>query len=113
MTIDKEQTIEALKRLKADGSDLTKPMEIDFFVAVPSSEAGRKVADKAGAFGFTVSVEQDSETKEWTCYCNIVMVPEYGDVIKYEELLNAIGEESGGYADGFGSYGNANDKEGL
>jgi Regulator of ribonuclease activity B len=108
--IPNDATGQALKRFAKTGSDLTKPMEIDFFVAVPSEDAGNKVALKAGELGFATSVEQDDVTLDWTCYCTKILVPEYSDVVKIEQQLDSIGREFGGHADGFGSYGNAEEK---
>lgn len=81
-------------------------MEVDFFIAVPSKKAGNQVAIKAEKFGFKVSVEKDEETGEWTCYCTKTLVPEYSEVVRIEGELNSIAKPYGGYADGFGSYGN-------
>lgn len=101
-----DDTAQALKRLERDGSDLSKPMEMDFFIAVPSREVGNKVAQRVQKLGYTTSVEQDTETLEWTCYCTKVIVPEYFEVVLIEQQLDSIAKELGGYADGFGSYGN-------
>ncbi len=106
-SIPNDETGQALKRFVQDGSDITKPMEMDFFVAVPSKDAGDKVALKVHELGFVTSVEQDSETHDWTCYCTKVFIPEYSEVVKTEQQLDSIAKEFGGYADGFGSYGNA------
>jgi Regulator of ribonuclease activity B len=108
--IPNDATGNALKRFAKMGSDLTKPMEINFFVAVPSKEFGNKVALKAGELGFTTSVEQDDETLDWTCYCTKVLIPEYSEVVKVEQQLDSIATEFGGYADGFGSFGNAEEE---
>ena len=42
-----DATGDALRRMIAGGSDLSEPMEIDFFVAIPHESAGNKVAEKA------------------------------------------------------------------
>src|SRR5689334_2226645 len=107
-SIPDDATGDALRQLVEHGSDLSKPMEMDFFIAVPSKEAGDKVAIKAGELGFTTVVEQDDETDEeghtpeWTCYCTKTLIPEYSEIIKIEEQLESIAKEFGGYSDGFG-----------
>jgi hypothetical protein len=106
--IGRQATVDALKRIAESGSDLTRPMSIDFFVAVPSNGAGQQVAQAAIRQGFATSVECDDETQEWTCYCTKNLVPVLEDVIAVEELLGAIAKPVGGKADGFGSFGNAN-----
>ena len=102
-----DATREALSRISEIGADLTKPMEMDFFVAIPSENDGEKVALIVRSLGFTVSVEQDDETLRWTCYCTKSLIPEYSEVAAIEQQLDSIAKPFGGYADGFGSYGNA------
>jgi hypothetical protein len=80
---------------------------IEFFVAVPSEEAGNDVGIRARALGFATSVEKDTETGAWTCYCRATIVPAYDRVVDIERQLDRIARLYGGRADGFGSYGNA------
>lgn len=82
-------------------------MKIDFFVAVPDEASGQSVAAAARALGFATSVEQDSDSGVWTCYCTITIVPSFEAVRAIEVQLDEIGRKVGGYADGFGSFGNA------
>jgi Regulator of ribonuclease activity B len=102
-----DDTNAALMKYEADGSDLTKPMEIDFFVAVFSEEKGNLVSSEAQALGFRTNVELDIETSEWTCYCTKTLIPEYSEVVRIEQQLDDLARPHGGYIDGFGSYGNA------
>ena len=46
--------------------DSFEPLEIDFFVFVPSKRLGDQVALEVDKLGFKTSVEQDEETGEWT-----------------------------------------------
>lgn len=102
-----DATADALKRYADTGSDLTRPMKMDFFVAVPTAAAGQSVAGRAAALGFKTKVEPDSIGPKWTCYCTKTMIPEYKAVVAIERQLDAIGREYGGSSDGFGSFGNA------
>jgi len=107
-----DTTGDALRLIAERGSDLKKPMKVDFFIAVPSKDAGDRVALKARVLGFVTSVEQDDLKPDddgfvWTCYCTKVLVPEYSEVLKIERQLDSIAKEFGGYADGFGTFGNA------
>ncbi|PAU77003.1 hypothetical protein CK501_15670 [Halovibrio salipaludis] len=102
-----DETGDALNQFQENGFDLSKPMEVDFFVAVPSKSSGEYVAVKAEEAGFSVSVEQDVETGEWTCYCTKKILPEYSEIVKLEKQLDKMAGLYGGYADGFGSFGNS------
>jgi hypothetical protein len=102
-----DATAAALARYVAHGSDLSRPMEMDFFVVVPSEMAGAAVAARVKPLGFVPSVEQDDETHRWTCYCKKTIIPSYDNVVRSEQQLDEIAREHGGHADGFGSFGNA------
>lgn len=101
-----DDTGNALQRLKDDGTDLTKMIEIDFFISVPSESFGILVVEKIKEAlpNATFSIEEEED--DFTCYCKISMIPSYDDVVETESLMNAIAEPYGGYIDGFGSFGN-------
>jgi regulator of RNase E activity RraB len=97
---------DALRRVAADGSDLSRPMSIDFTVAVPDAGAGLEVAVRAGALGYQTAVRQDEESREWTCYCTRIMVPSYEAVVAAQQELDELARSHGGWADGWGTFGN-------
>ena len=105
-TFPDDATGDALRRIQQEGSDFTKPMEMDFFVAVPSEESGIQVALQAKKLGFETSVKKDGETEDWTCYCTISLIVNYSEVVRIEEELSFIAQPYGGYIDGFGTFGN-------
>jgi len=106
-SLPNDETGEALRQLEANGSDLSKPLNIDFFIAVPSKLIGEEIAILVRNLGFNPSVEQDNETDDWTCYCTIKIVPDYNEIIRLEYELNNVSKPLGGFVDGFGSYGNS------
>lgn len=98
---------DALMRLAENGADLTRPMIIDFAVAIPDESTGREIALKAIQIGYNTSVEQDSEFSGWTCYCSKAMFATHRDVINCQLELDKIAVAYGGFADGWGTSGNA------
>ncbi len=109
-TIDKlpdDETGAALRRFAQEGSDLTRTMRIDFFVAVPSKAAGECVAADLRGSNFDTSLEYDEESNMWTCYCAQTLVPTYRTICGIESQLDSIALRYGGKVDGFGSFGNA------
>ncbi|SLJ84955.1 ribonuclease E inhibitor RraB [Psychrobacter sp. DAB_AL43B] len=100
-----DDTGNALQRLKDDGTDLTKMIEMDFFISVPSESFGILIIEKIKEAlpNATFDIEEE---EDFTCYCKISMIPSYDDVVETESLLNAIAKPYGGYIDGFGSFGN-------
>jgi regulator of RNase E activity RraB len=102
---------DALRRVAADGSDMSRPMEIDFAVAVPSQAAGERVAAEAKRLGFTVKLvpdacEEEPDASSWSCYCTKTMVPEYDSLLDVQRQLNDIAAPCGGWSDGWGTFGN-------
>jgi hypothetical protein len=99
---------DALRRVAEGGSDLSKPMAIDFTVAVPDESSGRAVAEAARAAGFETSVSR--ELGEWTCYCTKSMLATYEGVIQVQEELRRLAAPHGGVPDGWGTFGNVERK---
>jgi hypothetical protein len=85
-----------LRRYRAEGSDLSRPMEIDFFVAVPNKEAAESVAQHARSLGFKTNMEPTAAKGEWTCYCTKTLVPSFDNVRAIEHELDAIARTRGG-----------------
>lgn len=106
---DLQATKDALERLRRAGSNLGRPLQMDFFVAVPDEPSGVSVARLATALGFTTSVEQDSSSGHWTCYCTKTVVPSFEMVTTIERQLDDLARPMGGHIDGFGSFGNTPD----
>ena len=100
----------ALKRIAQAGSDLSRPLKMDFFVAVPDEASGRIVATRADSLGFETKLHLDEESQEWTCYCTKTLVATYERVRRVESRLNSLARDLGGYADGFGTFGNAEEE---
>ena len=59
-----DATGEALRGIAADGSDMTKPMSIDFSVSAPNEQAARAIAAAATARGYTVDVSPDEDEED-------------------------------------------------
>ena len=97
---------DAIRRLVRDGSDLSEPMSVDFFVAVPSEASGRAVAEAALQLGYRAHVERDGDSDAWTVYCAREIVVTYEGVAAAQRQLDEISRPHGGHADGWGSFGN-------
>lgn len=100
---------DALRRLVATGSDLSKEMEIDFAVDVPDRDTGLAFAAIAAPLGFRTNVDQGDATGRWTCYCSRKMVPTYDAIVSIQGTLEKVGRPYNAKPDGWGSFGNAPD----
>jgi hypothetical protein len=101
---------DALRRLVATGSDLSKEMEVDFAVHVPDQKTGLTFAAIAESMGFRADVAQGGKTGKWTCYCSRTMIPTYDEIVAIQESLEEAGRAYNAKPDGWGSFGNAGSK---
>src|SRR5262249_923951 len=89
------------------GSDLSKPMIINFQVAVPDKASAKELAAAARRLGYRVRVYDSPEcTLPWTCECSTRMVATYESVIAIQAELAEISRQFGGIPDGWGTFGN-------
>ena len=98
---------DALRRLVAIGSDMSKPVDIDFQIAAPDEATAKRVADEAAKLGYRISIRESMPCCAWTCECTRTMLAEYDAIIAVQAELDAIARPLGGYADGWGTFGNA------
>ena len=102
---------DALRRFVDDGSDLSKPMFINFQVAVPDENAAKGLADVAWKLGYRVEIYESPECSlPWTCECSTRTLVSYDGVIAIQEELARLAKPFGGHPDGWGSFGNNPDQ---
>jgi hypothetical protein len=104
---------DALRRVERRGSDMSRPMKIDFMIDVPNQRAGEAIASRAEALGYMVKVVYDAgeagtedDVPSWTCYCTKRMLATYEGVVAVQVELEAISSPFGGHCDGWGTSGN-------
>lgn len=86
---------------------MSKPMLIDFHVAVSNEASANALAVKACRLGYHTRVYDSPECRlPWTCQCSTRMVANYEGVIAVQRELSAISAEFGGIPDGWGTFGN-------
>src|SRR5260370_39479790 len=96
---------DALRRV-AERSDMSKPMDIDFAVDVPSKKSGEEVQRLAAQRGFRPILYFDETDQRWTCYCSNRMVPTYEPIIAAQKELDELIAPFDGYSGGVGTPGN-------
>ena len=106
---------QVLRSIAEDGNDMTKPMEVELHVAAPSEEVADAIADAAEQLGYEPHVffddgedaEEDEEIiDQWTCTCVKVMLLQYDAIMAAQAELDELAKPLGGYADGWGTFGN-------
>lgn len=98
---------DALRRVAADGSDMSKPMYINYHVALPDEAVATSLAKSAHDLGYRVRIYDSPECSlPWTCECSCRMVPAYDAVIAIQNELGTLSAPLGGHVDGWGTLGN-------
>lgn len=92
-----------LIQLKKEGSDLSKPHNIELFLYFPTKEAAQKAANKIEAKGFNAEVYNAAEGDDWVCYTTKTMVPELQAIQKISASFNKLANSLGGKYDGWGT----------
>jgi regulator of RNase E activity RraB len=107
---------QALQQLADDGHDMSQPMLIEFHIAAEDEQTAQRVAAEAARLGYETEVFNDEEEQDleddlpaWTCECSRLMKPEYQAIMNAQAELDAIARPLGAYADGWGTFGNAED----
>ena len=70
---------DALRRLADGGGDMSKPMDIDLFIAA-SDEATATVVANGHELGYRTEVcfdDDEGSGDSWTCECTKAMIPTY------------------------------------
>jgi regulator of RNase E activity RraB len=97
---------DALRRVAADGNDLTQPMAFDLTVVVPDEASATSVAEVARLAGYETTIELDEEYDESLCVCTKLMLATYDNVVRAQEELQELVAPYGGEVDGWGTSGN-------
>lgn len=102
--IPNDENGDALRRMIAQGDDLSRPRMVDFTQVFPTEAAAKAFAAKAeaeGMFTFTEMTET-SESLPWDVVVEHPLSPSHGALTTLELKLAEMAEGFGGRADGWG-----------
>lgn len=102
---------DALRLVAAGGSDMSKPMDIEFAVAVPIEAVGQQFAILVERYGYRASLDQDEEDGSWSVYCMRHMLATYEGIVAVQKELDELSRPLGGSSDGWGTFGNKEEVE--
>ncbi|MFS0767072.1 ribonuclease E inhibitor RraB [Peribacillus phoenicis] len=105
MNFPKDEDGEVLELLYKSGVDFNQKHVVDFFVAVPNQKLGEELLIQLKGKEFDCELEQDEETKEWTCFCSKEMFLKYDEIIEVQKRLDELSKPYGGYTDGWATFG--------
>ena len=97
---------DALRRMEAEGDDLTRPRNIDFDVVFPDGNSAEQFAKHFRALGHEVSVEAAGTRRDFPWDVVVVkrMVPSHEGITGFEDLLQSAADRWGGHNDGWGCF---------
>lgn len=97
---------DALRRMEAQGDDLSRPRNIDFTVAFADAISAEQFAQHFRALGHEVSVERTETDPDFPWDAVVVqhMVPSYNGITNFESLLQSVADAWGGHNDGWGCF---------
>ena len=97
---------DALRRMEAQGDDLTKPRNIDFTVVFVDASSAEQFAEHFRVLGQKVSVALTGTDPAFPWDVVVVehMVPSYDGITSFENLLQSVADGWGGHNDGWGCF---------
>jgi regulator of RNase E activity RraB len=97
---------DALRRVESDGSDMSKPMFIDFHISVVGEANAISLGVAVRKLGYRTHLYDSDGKRSWTCQCSTRMLATYESVIAIQNELAELSAPFGGYCDGWGTFGN-------
>ena len=92
-----------IERLRRSGADPFRPVEVDFFVALPNEEAATRVAGRLQTEGFVADVRPlaDSIDYPWSVHALKTMTINVHGIREVSQRMRALAAECGGRYDGW------------
>jgi Regulator of ribonuclease activity B len=97
---------EVLRRVAAEGADMSRPMTIDYTIYAADIQSARALAERIAAIGYTPRLYVDDVDGSVSLYCARHMVATYDAVIACQEELNELCHSVGATCDGWLTAGN-------
>jgi hypothetical protein len=90
-----------LEQLRAAGSDLGKPHQIDFYLYFATEQAAQQAAEKLEAEGYEGEMRMAPDLTRWMCMVREEMVPEPSKIGASKRRFAKLAQEFGGEYDGW------------
>jgi hypothetical protein len=106
MVHENDDTGDALRRLEAEGDDLSRARDIDFTVVFPNEFTAEKFAEHFRQAGYrsTIRLSQVKESHPWDVLVVKHMVPSHSAITEFERELQDCADTHGGRNDGWGCF---------
>src|SRR5262245_20311604 len=97
---------EALQRVADQGSDMSRPMTIEFVISTREMSMARSVAQLAADHGYQTDIHLDDEGGSIDVSCAKRMVATYESVVAGQAELTRLCEPLGLVCESWATYGN-------
>jgi regulator of RNase E activity RraB len=103
-SVAEQQDAEVIENLRASGSDLSKPHDVDFFFYFASKAHAERAAQELAAASYRgVTLERGPEGRVWQVHTKRMMVPRLDAMSASTRALEALAARHGGEYDGWGT----------
>jgi len=92
---------QVIAQLKAQGSDITKPTDVIFYLYFHTQAQAEALRGAVSALGFTVDIHQVDRPPAWTLVANKTMVPSETAIIDLSHRLTTLATSQQGIYDGW------------
>jgi hypothetical protein len=92
---------EVLEQLRIAGADLSRPLELDFYLYFPAEPNAKAARDALLAEGFVAKVEFASGV--WSCRASKTMIATLETIEAISEQMDALATKHSGEYDGWGA----------
>lgn len=104
-TFPNDENGDVLRRMQANGDDLSKPRDIEFeFVFATEQKAKDFAGQVRTAHGLKAEPSRYEERKMWQTEVTKHMLPTHQDITAMEQMLTRQAQAYGGKADGWGCF---------
>jgi len=95
-----------LRRMAAQGKDLTKARNIDFTVVFAHASSAEQFAEHFRELGYAASVRETATEEDFPWDVIVVkhMVPTYEGITDFGNLLQSVADRWNGHNDGWGCF---------
>lgn len=106
MLFPKDDNGDVLRRMEAQGDDLSRPRNVDFIVVFADASSAEHFAEHFRALGHEASVEANESNPDFPWDVVVVqhMVPSHDGITNFENLLQSVADGWGGHNDGWGCF---------
>lgn len=95
---------DAIRKVIEHGTDVSKPIKVDFFVALHCIADAESMAQILRENGFIAKVEVDPEFDSFTCSCSKEIYLTHENVTTIQAQLDRLAEPLNGWSDGWGTF---------